>query len=83
MPWLPETFRKQWQKLLKEARIPYQRPHDLRHTYASLLIQHGVNLVYLKDQLGHSSIKITVDTYGHLTPGTDRAAVNRLDNLTG
>jgi integrase len=35
---------------------------------------------YVKDQLGHSSIEITVDIYGHLIPSSNRDAVNRLDN---
>jgi len=55
------------------------RIHDLRHTYASLLIQQGESLTYVKEQLGHHSIKITVDTYGHLVPGGNRQAVDRLD----
>ncbi len=55
------------------------RFHDLRHTFASLLLANGESLVYVKDQLGHHSIQITVDTYGHLIPGSNRAAVNRLD----
>ena len=56
------------------------RIHDLRHTFASLLIQHGESLVYVKEQLGHHSISITVDTYGHLVPGGNKAAVDRLDD---
>ena len=56
------------------------RIHDLRHTYASLLIQQGESLAYVKEQVGHHSIKITVDTYGHLVPGGNRQAVDRLDD---
>jgi integrase len=48
------------------------------HTFASLLIQNGESLTYIKDQLGHSSIKTTVDIYGHLVPGANRQAMNRL-----
>jgi integrase len=55
--------------------------HDLRHTFASLLIQNGESLAYAKEQLGHSSIKVTVDVYGHLVPGANRQAVNRLPTL--
>jgi integrase len=53
--------------------------HDLRHTFASLLIQNGERLTYVKEQMGHSSIQVTVDVYGHLAPSANRPAVDRLD----
>lgn len=62
--------------VLTKAGLRQIRFHDLRHTYASLLIQDGQSLAYVKDQLGHSSIKLTVDVYGHLVPGANRHAVN-------
>ncbi|MBF0526418.1 MAG: site-specific integrase [Deltaproteobacteria bacterium] len=65
-------------RALDKAGLRRIRVHDLRHTYASLLIQAGESLVYVKDQLGHHSIKMTVDVYGHLTPGGNRQAVDRL-----
>jgi integrase len=68
-------------KTLEKAGLRRIRFHDLRHTFASLLIQNGESLAYIKDQLGHSSIKMTVDVYGHLVPGANRAAVNRLPSL--
>ena len=82
-PMNPMTFLGRWTTLLKAAGVTYRKPHTLRHTYASLLIQNGESLAYVRDQLGHSSIKITVDTYGHLVPGANKAAVDRLDELTG
>jgi integrase len=45
--------------------------HDMRHTFGSLLIQDGASLAYVRDQMGHSSIQITADIYGHLIPGAD------------
>src|SRR5262249_10626537 len=39
------------------------------------------SIVYVKEQLGHASIQITVDTYGHLIPGANRAAVDKLDDV--
>jgi integrase len=83
MPMHPVTFLGRWTKLLNQAGVTYRKPHALRHTYASLLIQNGESLAYVRDQLGHSSIKITVDTYGHLVSGANKAAVDRLDELTG
>lgn len=55
------------------------RFHDLWHTFASLLLQNGESLTYVKEQMGHSSINVTVYIYGHLVPGGNRPAVDRLD----
>jgi len=41
----------------------------------------GESLAYVKDQLGHSSISMTVDVYGHLVPGANRAAMDRLPTV--
>jgi integrase len=79
----PVTFLGRWTKLLNQAGITYRKPYALRHTYAFLLIQKGESLAYVRDQLGHSSIKIAVDTYGHLALGGNKTAVDRLDELTG
>ncbi len=78
----PDNFRgRVWYKLLAKAGLRHIRIHDLRHTFASLLIQNGESLAYVKEQMGHHSIKITVDTYGHLVPGGNRQAVDKLDGL--
>jgi integrase len=66
-------------RVLEVAKLEGVRVHDFRHTYASHLIQQGESPVYVKEQLGHSSIQVTVDIYGHLIPGANRAAVDRLD----
>ncbi len=66
-------------KVLAKAELRRVRFHDLRHSYASLLLQQGESPVYVKEQMGHSSIQVTVDLYGHLIPGGNRQAVDRLD----
>ncbi len=71
-----------WYPLLEAAGLHRVPPHTLRHTYASLLIMRGENLVYIKEQLGHSSIQVTVDLYGHLIPGVHRGAVDALAEAT-
>jgi len=77
----PNNLRKYvFYRCLDLAELRRVRFHDLRHTFASLLIQQGESLAYIKDQLGHHSIQITVDTYGHLVPGGNRQAVDRLDD---
>ena len=73
---------KVWYRVLHHARLRGVRLHDLRHTYASLLLQAGEPIGYVKQQLGHSSIQITVDRYGHFVPGANRSAVDRLAAAT-
>lgn len=70
-----------WQRILVRAGLRRIRLQDLRHTFASLLIQQGSSLAYIKEQLGHHSIKVTVDTYGHLVPGANRREIEQLDSL--
>jgi integrase len=65
--------------VLAKAGIRRIRLHDLRHTFGSLLLQNGASVVYVKEQMGHSSIQVTVDIYGHLIPGADVRFVDRLD----
>ncbi len=53
--------------------------HELRHTCASIFIAAGVNAKALSTYLGHSSIQITIDRYGHLMPGNEDEAVSLVD----
>jgi len=79
-PTSQNTIRNIWKRMLKKAGIRDMRLNDIRHSYASQLLSNGKSPVYVKEQLGHSSIQMTVDIYGHLIPGSNREAVNRLDN---
>jgi integrase len=72
--------RELFKRVLRKAGLRNIRVHDIRHTNASLLLSDGASLVYVKEQLGHSSIEVTVDIYGHLIPGSNRESVNRLDS---
>ncbi len=67
--------------VLAKAGIRRIRLHDLRHTFGSLLLQNGASIVYVKEQMGHSSIQVTVDIYGHLIPGASVCFVDRLDGV--
>jgi len=53
----------------RAAGLRARHPHDLRHTYATLLLMDHYSPAYVQRQLGHASIGITVDTYGHWLPG--------------
>jgi integrase len=65
----PDFRRRVWAPTLREAGIT--RPvgiHDLRHTGAALMIMQGAHPKEIQQQLGHSSISVTLDRYGHLFP---------------
>jgi integrase len=76
----PSNLNAQFDRLLKKAGLPDIRFHDLRHTYATLSIAAGVQLFTLSRRLGHSSIAVTSNTYGHLYASytEDVEAVDRL-----
>ncbi len=80
---LSNIVRRHFVPALGRAGLRRIRFHDLRHTFGSLLIQAGAPLTYVRDQMGHSSIKITVDIYGHMIPGADIAYMDRLDTRIG
>jgi len=65
---------------LKRARLPKIRFHDLRHTFASLLIAQGEHPKYIQTQMGHSSISITMDIYGHLMESVNKESATKLGN---
>ena len=67
---------------LQRAGIRAIRFHDLRHTFGAMLIAQGAPLNYVKAQMGHASIQVTVDVYGHLIPGVGERYVDRLDSTT-
>jgi integrase len=72
-----------WASILDKAKLRYRKPHTLRHTYASLLIQAGEPVTYVQQQLGHHSPAFTLAVYGHFVPRGDRRAVDALDDATG
>ena len=88
-PLEPVTLRERslvdWKRMNKkraEAELSAVAPirvHECRHTYASLMIAAGVNAKALASYMGHASITITLDRYGHLMPGNEAAAAGLLD----
>ncbi len=69
------------EQVCERAEIRYIRLHDLRHTSASLLIAQGVHAKIIAELLGHSDIRITMDTYGHALRSADQSAADKLESL--
>ncbi len=74
---------RRFQKVCEGVGLPRLRLYDLRHTHASLLIHEGVHPKRISERLGHSSIKLTMDTYGHLFDGADQESAAKMEKLLG
>ena len=70
-------------KLEKDAGLPRIRFHDLRHSAATLLLGMGVEMKIVQELLGHSSISITADIYGHVLPSMYKGAMDKMDGFLG
>ncbi len=68
-------------KALIKAKLRKIRVHDLRHTYATLRLSKGDNITDVSNQLGHHSVKLTLDIYNHWLPGKKKSEVDALDDL--
>lgn len=83
-PESPSNLRKRsFVPLLEKAGLPKVRFHDLRHTCATVLLAQGVHPKVVQEQLGHSQISLTLDTYSHVLPALQREAAAKMDALFG
>ena len=81
-PWRRSHFHfGEFKPLLKRAKLPDIRFHDLRHTSATLLLSQGVHPKVVQERLGHSQISVTLDTYSHVLPTMQVEAAGKFDQL--
>jgi integrase len=76
-----QTVYRQWHRLLERAGAPIVRPHDARHTCATLLLGEGVHPKLVSEMLGHATVAITLDLYSHATVTMHREAARTMDAL--
>jgi integrase len=77
------NVRREFYALLKSAKLPRIRLHDLRHSFATVLLAAGEHPKVVQEMLGYSSVQLTLDTYSHLLPdlGLKERAAARLDAI--
>jgi integrase len=76
----PDKLQKRADEAWSAAKLDRITLHECRHTYASLMIAAGVNAKSLQTFMGHASITVTLDRYGHLMPGSEAEAAGLLDD---
>jgi integrase len=69
------------QTALAAAGLPRQRFHDLRHAFATLMIESGEDIAVISKILGHATLATTADIYAHLTPATSQRVADRMDAI--
>lgn len=80
-PISPDSVRHMLHRVLKRAELPSIRFHDLRHTFATLALQNGVDIKTVSGMLGHFSAGFTLDTYAHVTTAAQKEAANTMGNV--
>ncbi len=76
-------YNRHFKPAVRQAGLPEStRFHDLRHTFAAFLIEQGAHPRAMMERLGHSSINVTLGTYGHLLPGLDEELTRKLNKIT-
>ena len=80
-PISPDSVLHMLHRVLKRAGLPQVRFHDLRHTFATLALQNGVDIKTVSGMLGHFSAGFTLDTYAHVTTSAQKAAANTMGKL--
>lgn len=75
----PDAARSHKKIYARAAGLPQIRIHDFRHSHASLLVNHGINIQEVARRLGHSNVQVTWNTYAHLYPREEERAITVLD----
>lgn len=79
----PHRFTKMFEDAVKRVGVPKIRLHDTRHTMATLALEAGVHPKVVQEQLGHSAIAVTLDTYSHVPQAVRRDSADKIAGLFG
>ena len=80
-PISPDSVNNMLKRVLERAGIPKVRFHDLRHTFATIALQNGVDIKTVSGMLGHFSAGFTLDTYAHVTTAAQKEAAQTMGNI--
>ncbi|MEW6152742.1 MAG: site-specific integrase [Actinomycetota bacterium] len=72
----PDSYSQHFQRLVDASSVPRIRPHDLRHTHATILLNAGVPAKVVSERLGHANVAFTMSVYQHVLPGMQADAAH-------
>ena len=75
----PRNLNREFARICQRAGLEHWHPHELRHSAASLMLASGVKLQVVSEVLGHASIRMTADVYGHILAPDRQAAADAMD----
>lgn len=78
IPIYPDVLDNRFHKILARAGLPHFRVHDLRHTFATMMLKQDVHAKIVQEILGHSTISVTLDTYSHVLPGMKEESMKKM-----
>ena len=79
----PAACRKRLTQILERAGCKHVRFHDLRHTFATMALENGIDVKTLAEILGHTTVATTLNTYTHSTAKMQKVAAKRIDRVIG
>lgn len=77
----PENLGKTFKKLIKEYKLEPIRFHDIRHSFATILLQNGTNPKIVSEILGHSDVQTTLNVYSHVLPDLQKDTMQQLEGI--
>ena len=77
----PTGLRDAIDTMLKKANVDHRKIHELRHSFATILLSNGAYVNEVQQSLGHSNPKTTLGIYGHILPGRQKEIASRMDNI--
>jgi integrase len=80
-PYLPNSITHAWIQLTRRCGLPGIRLHDCRHTYATHLMANNVHPSIVANQLGHASVRTTLDRYSHVSPALQATAAMKFEEI--
>ncbi len=81
VPIYPDVLDNKFHTLLEKANLPHFRVHDLRHTFATMMLKQEVHAKIVQEIMGHSNIAVTLNTYSHVLPGIKEDAMQKIQSI--